>query len=252
MKSILDKYMPMRAGTSKSQYLQEERKKDHYSHFILRLAFAATEDLRRRFSRLETMLFQLRFKDDDFIERQDFVKSLNLEWDEVQEAEKRELKDRLLAAAGGSTKNQDEQEWFKVDWERVLVLVEQRRVFVKRGKAYVPQREQMSLVVAEFTKKLDEALEVCNIFPKHCTGAITDTTVSSHPARSPALTKTTASLPSSLISHNPSQHLMPRTPAQTRISMDCPLSTPTRSIHSPRTFLCACASCITHCARTHT
>ena len=167
MKSILDKYMPMRAGTSKSQYLQEERKKDHYSHFILRLAFAATEDLRRRFSRLETMLFQLRFKDDDFIERQSFVKSLNLEWDEVQEAEKRELKDRLLAAAGGSMKNQDEQEWFKVDWERVPVLVEQRRVFVKRGKAYVPQREQMSLVVAEFTKKLDEALEVCHIFSKH-------------------------------------------------------------------------------------
>lgn len=113
------------------------------------------------------MLFQLRFKDDDFIERQSFVKSLNLEWDEVQEAEKRELKDRLLAAAGGSMKNQDEQEWFKVDWERVPVLVEQRRVFVKRGKAYVPQREQMSLVVAEFTKKLDEALEVCHIFSKH-------------------------------------------------------------------------------------
>jgi DNA primase large subunit len=172
MKSILDKYMPMRAGTSKSQYLQEERKKDHYSHFILRLAFAATEDLRRRFSRLETMLFQLRFKDDDFIERQSFVRSLNLEWDEVQEAEKRELKDRLLAAAGGSMKNPDEQEWFKVDWERVPVLVEQRRVFMKRGKAYVPQREQMSLVVAEFTKKLDEALEVCNFPPKQCTGAI--------------------------------------------------------------------------------
>ncbi|KAF3000804.1 hypothetical protein E8E13_006128 [Curvularia kusanoi] len=160
MKSILDKYMPMRAGTSKSQHLQEERKRDHYSHFILRLAFAATEDLRRRFSRLETMLFQLRFKDDDHIERQSFVRSLNLEWDEVQEAEKRELKDQLLAAAGGSIKNREEQEWFKVDWEKVPMLVEQRRVFVKRGKAYVPQREQMSLVVAEFTKKLDEALEL--------------------------------------------------------------------------------------------
>jgi DNA primase large subunit len=38
--------------------------------------------------------------------------------------------------------------------------VEQRRVLVKRGKAFVPQREQLSLVVAEFTKRLDEALEV--------------------------------------------------------------------------------------------
>lgn len=163
MKSILDKYMPMRSGTSKSQHLHDERKKDHYSHFILRLAFSATEDLRRRFSRLETMLFRLRFKGDDHIERQQFVRSLNLEWEEVQEAEKKDLKDELLAAAGGGLKNRDEQEWFKVDWERVPELVEQRRVFLRRGKAYVPQREQMSLVVAEFTKKLDEALEACTV-----------------------------------------------------------------------------------------
>lgn len=163
MKSILDKYMPLRSGTSKSHHLHDERKKDHYSHFILRLAFSATEDLRRRFSRLETMLFQLRFKDDDHIERQKFVRSLNLEWEEVQEVEKRELKDQLLAAAGGGMKSREEQEWFKVDWERVPTLVEQRRVFVKRGKAYVPQREQMSLVVAEFTKQLDAALEVSMI-----------------------------------------------------------------------------------------
>lgn len=161
MKSILDKYMPMRSVTSKSQNLQDERRKDHYSHFILRLAFSSTEDLRRRFSRLETMLFRLRFKDDDFIERQKFVRSLNLEWEEVGDVEKRELNTELLAAAGGGMKNREEQEWFKVAWERVPELVEQRKVLLKKGKAYVPQREQMSLVVAEFTKKLDEALEVC-------------------------------------------------------------------------------------------
>lgn len=162
MKSILDKYMPLRSGTSKSQNLQDERKKDHYSHFILRLAFSSTEDLRRRFARLETMLFRLRFKADDVRERQDFVRSLDLQWEEVKDDEKRELRDELLAAAGVSKKS-DDQEWFKVDWERVPELVEQRRVLLKRGKAYVPQREQMSLVVAEFTKKLDEALEVCRI-----------------------------------------------------------------------------------------
>lgn len=193
MKSILDKYMPLRSSTSLSQHLQNERKKDHYSHFILRLAFSATEDLRRRFSRLETMLFRLRFKDDDHIERQQFVRTLNLEWEEVQEAEKRALEKELLAAAGGGMKNREEQEWFKVDWERVPELVDQRRVFLKRGKAYVPQREQMSLVVAEFTKKLDEALEVCtgNLHVRcHYTNVIT----SLHPVPSPASMKTTASL----------------------------------------------------------
>lgn len=169
MKGILDKHLPLRSDSSRSNKIQEERRKDHYSHFILRLAFSSTEDLRRRFSRLETALFRLRFKDDDPRERQDFVRSLNLEWDEVTEDEKREqvvaasgqkreLRELLLAASG--QKKGEEQEWFKVDWERVPELVEQRRVFLKRGKAYVPQREQMSLVVAEFTRKLDEALEV--------------------------------------------------------------------------------------------
>jgi DNA primase large subunit len=158
MTSILNKYMPLRSNSSKSQNLQDERKKDHYSHFILRLAFSATEDLRRRFSRLETMLFRLRYKDDDLRERRDFVNSLSLEWEEVGEDEKKQWGTQLAAASG--SKRTDDQDWFKVDWERVPELVEQRRVFLKMGKAYVPQREQMSLVVAEFTKRLDDALEV--------------------------------------------------------------------------------------------
>ena len=158
MKSIVDKYLPLRSNSSRSQSLQDERKRDHYSHFILRLAFSATEDLRRRFSRLETALFKLRFKDDDLIERRDFVNSLNLEWEEVGADEKREFGTELAAASG--MKKGEDQDWFKVDWERVPELVEQRRVLLKRGKAYVPQMEQMSLVVAEFTKRLDEALEV--------------------------------------------------------------------------------------------
>jgi DNA primase large subunit len=161
MRSILDKHLPLRSDSSRSQKLHDERRRDHYSHFILRLAFSSTEDLRRRFSKLETMLFRLRFKDDDVKERQEFVRSLNLEWEEVKEDEKRELRDKLLAASG--QKKDDDQEWFKVDWERVPELVDQRKVLLKQGKAYVPQREQMSLVVAEFTKRLDEALEVCCI-----------------------------------------------------------------------------------------
>jgi DNA primase large subunit len=160
MKSILDKYLPLRSNSSRSRDLQEERKKDHYSHFILRLAFSSTEDLRRRFSRLETMLFRLRFKEDDPRERQAFVSSLNLEWEELGDDEKREMKDALAAVSG--LKKGEEQGWFKVDFERVPELVEQRKVVLKRGKAYVPQREQMSLVVAEFTKRLDDALEVCS------------------------------------------------------------------------------------------
>jgi DNA primase large subunit len=58
----------------------------------------------------------------------------------------------------------EEESYFKVDWERVPELVESRRVFLKGGKAYVPGREQLSMVVAEFTQRLDKALEVCPAF----------------------------------------------------------------------------------------
>ncbi|ATZ52284.1 Bcpri2 [Botrytis cinerea B05.10] len=160
MKPLLDKYLPLSASSSGSSALQSERQKDHYSHFILRLAFASTEDLRRRFSRVESMLFRLRFQADDLRERQSFVEGLNLDWETVSEDEKRDYWEQLKGAAGRDKLIIEEESWFKVDWERVPELVESRRVFLKGGKAYVHSREQLSMVVAEFTSRLDKALEI--------------------------------------------------------------------------------------------
>lgn len=160
MAPLLEKHLPLHSNSSRSSALQDERRKDHYSHFILRLAFSSTEDNRRRFSRLESMLFRLRYKLDDARERQDFVNSLDdLAWEMVSEKEKLELGDDLRAATGATRKGEEEG-WFKVDWEQVPELVESRRVLLKRGTAYVPIREQMSLVVTEFTKRLDKDLEM--------------------------------------------------------------------------------------------
>ena len=165
MKPLLDKYLPLSSSSSSSSALALERKKDHYGHFILRLAFASTEDLRRRFARVETALFKLRWQSDDARERKAFVETLELEWETVGEAEKMELREELLAA-GGYRKHHEQMEdgWFKVGWEKVPELVEGRRVFIKKGMAYVPGREQMSMVVAEFTSRLEKALEVCPHF----------------------------------------------------------------------------------------
>jgi DNA primase large subunit len=160
MKPIVEKYLPLSANSSASSNMKAERQKDHYSHFILRLAFASTEDLRRRFSRVETMLFRLRFQNDDLRERQSFVESLNFDWEMVGEQEKKELGPDLIAAGGGFPKRVDEESWFKVDWERVPELVETRKVLLKAGKAYVPGREQLNMVIAEFTARLEKALEV--------------------------------------------------------------------------------------------
>ena len=164
MEPMLKKYMPLSANSAAAggqidQRLKDERKKDHYSHYILRLAFSGTEDLRRRFARVETMLFRLRFQADDGRERRSFVESLNLSWDVVQEDEKRELSDQLMSATPG-LKRIDDESWFKVDWTRVPELVEHRTVFVRKGKAYVPMREQTSMVMTEFSNRLEKGLEL--------------------------------------------------------------------------------------------
>ena len=163
--------MPLHSNTSSSSGSQDEnlkleRQKDHYSHFILRLAFSSTEDLRRRFVRIESALFKLRFQNDDVKERQAFVESLRLDWEVVSEEEKEALGTDLQNATPG-LKRQDVEEggWFKVDFETVSELVEGRRVLVKAGKAYVPVREQMSMVLAGFNASLEKGLEVGTPMP---------------------------------------------------------------------------------------
>lgn len=164
LEPLLKKWLPLSSNSSSAngvidERLRKERQKDHYSHYILRLAFSGTEDLRQRFARIETMLFRLRFEQDDGRERRAFIDSLNFDWDMVTEEEKRSLSEQLLAASPGM-RSQEERNWFKVDWTRVPELVERRTVFIKKGKAYVPIREQQSMVIAEFKNRLDKGLEV--------------------------------------------------------------------------------------------
>lgn len=181
MRPLLERYLPLDSNSSASSALHQQRKKDHYSHFILRLAFAATEDLRRRFCRVETQLFRLRMLTDDARERAAFFASLDLGdsqggglgLEPVSEEEWRELAPQLAAvqdAYGGTkggiakTASADDASsgdgWFKVDWTRVPDLVEQRRVFLRAGKAYVPAREQPAMICAEFADRLERAMLV--------------------------------------------------------------------------------------------
>jgi DNA primase large subunit len=161
IKPLLERHLALASNTAGSgAAATAERQKDHYSHFILRLAFCATEELRRRFVRAESTLFRLRFLADDPGERAAFVASLSLDWQVCGEEERRRYAEQLSAAAGGWVRRVDEESWFKVDWTRVPELVERRGVFVRAGKAYVPGREQASMVVAEFGSRLERALEV--------------------------------------------------------------------------------------------
>ncbi|KAL9939023.1 hypothetical protein V8E36_001836 [Tilletia maclaganii] len=152
-------YLPLNANTATAQPLQQEREKDHVSHFVLRLAFCRSEELRRRFAKAETMLFRMRFESDDVKDREAFLKTLNIDWERVSEEEKSRLAPQLKAVSSWSTTNFAREIYFKVHWTKVLDLVEKRKVLLIGGQAYVPSGEQATLVVAEFHTQLLAALE---------------------------------------------------------------------------------------------
>lgn len=115
--------------------------------------------MRQRFARAETMLFRLRFMTDDARERQAFIEQNNFDWEVVPDTEKARLHDQLVAASGRAAVEGGDSSFFAVDFERVPDLVQQRRVYLEGGKAYVPTSEQLSLVLAEFQSRLERALE---------------------------------------------------------------------------------------------
>lgn len=162
MRPILNKHLPLSTNSSRNSEIPMERKKDHYSHWTLRLAFASTQDLRQRFARLETQLFKLRIQQDDLRERRSFIESLPMSWETVSEEEKSMWLNDLKAAT--SLKRDEEPTWFKCDWEAVPDLVERRQVLLKRGKAYVHVREQTNMVVNEFSRQLESGLELAARF----------------------------------------------------------------------------------------
>lgn len=153
------KHLMLHSNTAKGVNLLQERKKDHYSHYILLLAFCKSDELRRRFVRAETALFKLRFEQDDSRERQAFLESLDLGWRVLSYDEKTMLRNELKAASP-SVSDFEKETFFVVDWIRVVDLIAKRRVFVKHGKAYVPQSEQISLVLTEFSRRLEKKLEL--------------------------------------------------------------------------------------------
>ncbi|GAA5985883.1 hypothetical protein JCM10908_006318 [Rhodotorula pacifica] len=162
IKDIVEKraaeYMPLHAESNKYADVDKERKKDQYSHFILRLAFCRSEELRQRFLKAERELFRIRFETDDTNERRSFVDSLNFGWEKVSTAERNQLASELSAASG--IKDVSQESFFKVEWTKVTDLVAQRKVLLRGGKAYVPQSQEYSLVAAEFATRLQRGLEL--------------------------------------------------------------------------------------------
>ncbi|ODV92468.1 hypothetical protein CANCADRAFT_17020, partial [Tortispora caseinolytica NRRL Y-17796] len=158
LKQALDEYLPMSltSNTAKQAKTQKERQKDHYSHYILRLAFCRSKELISRFVRAETMLFKMRFDMEERAEKSAFVHDMKFGWEVVDSEEKGRIQPFLEAVSG----NTAHETFYKIEFEKVLDLVATRRVYLENGTGYVPESLQSSIAAEEFSKRLEFAMNI--------------------------------------------------------------------------------------------
>ncbi|KAF5365641.1 hypothetical protein D9758_003217 [Tetrapyrgos nigripes] len=165
------KYLPSTDNPSSDQNnlaverrIMLERKRDHLSHFVLRLAFCRSAELRRRFIQAESTLFRVHYDDTKSAERRNFLNSRDFNWVPAENAEKEEYEEELsvLLNQGDPMKRIDpkNENFYKVSWTRVPDLVDKRKVFLKKGWAYVHGNELSSIIFQEFEVQLGKALEL--------------------------------------------------------------------------------------------
>ena len=152
-----DQYMPVtRAGL----------RKDYFSHFILRLAYCRSEDLRRWFLQNETELFKWRFTHNTPVEGMGAWLAANgLKYEAISKDEHARIQDELRQVGlcrrdKESTEPYERQEHYKVPFEEVIDLIRQRRVYVHAGFAYVPQSDLVSIVATRVRAHLAKQLAI--------------------------------------------------------------------------------------------
>ncbi|GFT66301.1 DNA primase large subunit [Nephila pilipes] len=138
----------------------EARRRDHISHFILRLAYCRREDLRRWFITQEVDLFRLRFITETSQARNAFMQSNGLNYDAIEGYEKDRLKDFLYLGYNHSVSKAMATKFYRVPFTEVLDLVKNRKVFLEQGYAYIPEDDLIVTVLSAYRSHLSHALAI--------------------------------------------------------------------------------------------
>lgn len=138
--------------------------KDVISHFVLRLVYCRTEELRKWFLSMETTLFRYRFRLESAEAQRALMAEFHLPYKTVSNTEYENVKDQLtqVARSLGQPPSGVDSRFYKVPFEEVPDLVASRRVFIHKGHAYIAMSQVVSLVVTQFRSLLSKALVLTN------------------------------------------------------------------------------------------
>uniref|UniRef100_A0A673V633 DNA primase large subunit n=1 Tax=Suricata suricatta TaxID=37032 RepID=A0A673V633_SURSU len=138
----------------------ERRRRDHISHFILRLAYCQSEDLRRWFIQQEMDLLRFRFSILPKDKIQSFLKDSHLHFEAISDDEKSLRAHDIVVSSPslGSKSDLDLESVYKIPFADALDLFRGRKVYLEDGFAYVPLKDIVAIVLNEFRAKLSKAL----------------------------------------------------------------------------------------------
>lgn len=165
-----------------------DHNKDWISHFVLRLAYCRSEDLRRWFLAQEVALLKYRLNQsnpgssssnsggngDNAITKA--LKSVLPNAHVLTPEELEPLLPKILAATpslnmnplqvGNTNRNGgNNNNIYRVPFTQALDLVQHRQVFVKKGMAFIPETRLLSLVTARFRTNLSRQLVLLSAVP---------------------------------------------------------------------------------------
>ncbi len=128
---------------------------DTASHFILRLSYCQSEELRRWFLQQECYLFQHRLQSLSQAQLAYSVQSF-CQLKPISNAQKEQLSSHLLQLM--TPPEFATTTFYAVPFTQALDLVASRQCFLKGGYAYVPQARAVSVLVAKFRSELSHQL----------------------------------------------------------------------------------------------
>lgn len=149
-------------GCGQTESELQSRKRDHISHFILRLAYCRSEELRRWFLAREQDLFRTRFSSLSAEGIHRFMQFNSLKYEPISGTEKDRLRECLFESSCGmpSMSSIDVHEFYRVPFTDVQDLVRSRKVYLSGGFAYVPSTDLISIISTVFRTNVAHGLAV--------------------------------------------------------------------------------------------
>ncbi len=135
------------------------RRRDHISHFLLRIYYCRTDELRKWFISRECELMRARLIYISNTSTMSEILSENdFNYEKVSDKERNEFSakinwNQLLRQAANNVV-------YKIRFEEALELVKTRKVFLNSGFAYIMAQDMVSVICSKFRADLSHSLAV--------------------------------------------------------------------------------------------